>query len=170
VSAWWADEARRYGLAFDTHDDRYARTRDWLAVVDGLWREPAFTHRGSHYTVEDAIVAPKPVSKPRPTLYAGGESEAAKEMIASVCDAYVMHGDSVDRIRTRIQDMLARRDRLGLPPMRFGMAAYAIVRDSRREAEAELARITNVHASAAGYQNYRQWLENTQQEAAPSLA
>ena len=170
VSAWWADEARRYGLAFDTHDDRYVRTRDWLAVVDGLWREPMFTHRGSHYTVEDAIVAPKPVSKPRPTLYAGGESEAAKEMIASLCDAYVMHGDPVDRIRTRIEDMRARRDRLGLPPMRFGMAAYAIVRDSRREAEAELARVTDVHASAAGYENYRQWLGNTQQDVAPSLA
>ncbi|GGF42530.1 monooxygenase [Aliidongia dinghuensis] len=170
VSAWWADEARRYGLAFDTHDDRYARTRDWLAVVDGLWREPMFTHRGSHYTVEDAIVAPKPVSKPRPTLYAGGESEAAKEMIASLCDAYVMHGDPVDRIRTRIEDMRVRRDRLGLPAMRFGMAAYAIVRDSRREAEAELARVTDVHASAAGYENYRQWLGNTQQDVAPSLA
>lgn len=170
VSAWWADEARRYGLAFDTHDDRYARTRDWLAVVDGLWREPMFTHRGSHYTVEGAIVAPKPVSKPRPMLCAGGESEAAKEMIASLCDAYGMHGDPVDRIRTRIEDMRTRRDQLGLPPMRFGMAAYAIVRDSRRQAEAELARVTDVHASAAGYENYRQWLGNTQQDVAPSLA
>ena len=26
VSAWWKDEARRYGAAFDEHDDRYART------------------------------------------------------------------------------------------------------------------------------------------------
>ena len=40
VSAWWKDEARRYGAAFDEHDDRYARTREWLDVVDGAWREP----------------------------------------------------------------------------------------------------------------------------------
>jgi FMNH2-dependent dimethyl sulfone monooxygenase len=170
VSAWWADEARRYGMAFDNHDDRYARTRDWLTVVDGLWREPRFTYRGTHYAVEDAIVEPKPVARPRPTIYAGGESEAARDMIAAHCDAYVMHGDPVERIRARIDDMRDRRARRGLPPLRFGMAAYAIVRDSRREAEAELARITDVRSSAAGYENYQQWLGNTQQDAAPSMA
>ena len=170
VSAWWADEARRYGLSFDEHDDRYARTSDWLAVVDGLWREPRFTHRGTHYQVEDAILEPKPLARPRPVIYAGGESEAAKEMIARTCDAYVMHGDPVDRIKARIEDMSARRERLGLPPLRFGMAAYAIVRDSAREAAAELARITDVRTSAAGYDNYQQWLANTRQDAAPSLA
>src|ERR671932_1153299 len=26
VSAWWADEARMYGVHFEQHDDRYART------------------------------------------------------------------------------------------------------------------------------------------------
>jgi FMNH2-dependent dimethyl sulfone monooxygenase len=35
VSAWWKDEARRYGAAFDEHDDRYVRTREWLDVVSG---------------------------------------------------------------------------------------------------------------------------------------
>jgi len=170
VSAWWADEARRYGLPFDAHDDRYARTSDWLAVVDGMWCQPRFTHHGTHYRVEEAILEPKPLARPRPPIYAGGESEAAKEMIARTCDAYVMHGDPVDRIKARIDDMKARRDRLGLPPLKFGMAAYAIVRDSDREATAELARITDVQSSAAGYDNYRQWLANTQQEVAPSLA
>src|SRR6266849_6869489 len=27
VSSWWADEARKYGVAFEQHDDRYGRTR-----------------------------------------------------------------------------------------------------------------------------------------------
>jgi FMNH2-dependent dimethyl sulfone monooxygenase len=26
VSSWWADEARKYGVHFEQHDDRYART------------------------------------------------------------------------------------------------------------------------------------------------
>src|SRR5690349_18732237 len=33
VSSWWADEARKYGVQFDQHDDRYARTSEWLDVV-----------------------------------------------------------------------------------------------------------------------------------------
>src|SRR6266576_822391 len=42
VSSWWAEEAKQYGVEFDTHDARYARTAEWLAVVDGLWSEPRF--------------------------------------------------------------------------------------------------------------------------------
>src|SRR6185437_14246720 len=42
VSSWWSDEARRYGVQFDQHDDRYARTAEWLEVLDGAWHEPKF--------------------------------------------------------------------------------------------------------------------------------
>ncbi len=67
---------------------------------------------------------PKPISKPRPIIYAGGESEAAKELIAERCDAYAMHGDPPKRIREKVADMSARRERKGLPPMSYGVAAY----------------------------------------------
>lgn len=169
VSSWWKDEATQYGVHFDRHDERYARTDEWLAVVDGLWRQPRFSHQGRFYTIENAILEPKPVSRPRPMIYAGGESEAAKTMIAERCDAYVMHGDSPDRIAERVDDMRERRHRAGRPPLVFGAAGYAIVRDSDQEARAELARITDVQQSAAGYGNYRQWVANTQLEQRLSL-
>lgn len=163
VSSWWAEEARQYGLQFDGHDDRYARTSEWLHVVDGLWREPRFTFAGRLYRTEDAILAPKPVTKP--ILYAGGESEAAKALIAAQCDAYVMHGDEPDVIAAKIADMRARRERLGLGPMIYGMAAYAIVRDSAPEAAAEVARITDMGGSPPpGFANFDQWLSGTQLE------
>ena len=34
VSSWWATEAKKYGVQFDVHDDRYARTAEWLAIVE----------------------------------------------------------------------------------------------------------------------------------------
>jgi FMNH2-dependent dimethyl sulfone monooxygenase len=165
VSSWWADEARQYGLQFDQHDDRYARTTDWLTVVDGLWTQDRFTHAGRFYATEAAICAPKPVARPRPRVYAGGESEAAKAMIARHCDSYVMHGDPPEVIAAKVADMRARRDALGLPPMTFGMAGYAIVRDTEGEAQAELARITTLTGDPpAGYANFDQWLSGTQLE------
>lgn len=162
VSSWWADEARQYGLQFDQHDDRYARTREWLTVVDRLWRDRRTSFEGRYYTLDQAICEPKPVKKP--VVYAGGESEAAKTMIAEQCDAYVMHGDGVDAVAPKVADMAARRERIGKPPMTYGMAAYAIVRDSEREAQAELARITDVTELPAGYDNFDQWLSGTQLE------
>ena len=169
VSSWWADEARKYGVAFEQHDDRYARTAEWLAVLDGVWSQDQFSFSGNYYRVEETVLQPKPVSRPRPTIYAGGESEAAKELIARRCDAYLMHGDPPGKIRERIADVSARRARWGLPPMKFGVAGFVIVRNTEEDARAELRRITDVKQSAAGYQNYQQWLAGTQLEQRVSL-
>ncbi len=178
VSAWWKDEARRFGAAFDEHDDRYGRTREWLDVVDGAWREPAFSYHGKFYNHDDIVLEPKPAAKPgrpRPTIYAGGESEAAKTLIARQCDAYVMHGDPPERIAPKIADMRARREQasealgIDLPPMQFGVAAYTIVRDSESELREEIDRITNVTAGSPGYENYRDWIANTKLEQQVTL-
>ena len=170
VSSWWRDEARMYGVHFEQHDDRYARTSEWLDVLNGVWSGDHFSYTGKYYRVEDNILQPKPVRNPRPVLYAGGESEAAKNLIAEKCDAYVMHGDSPERVSAKIADMKERRDRLGLGPMQFGVAGYAIVRNTESEARQELARITDVKGSAAGYANFQQWLSGTQLESAISIA
>jgi FMNH2-dependent dimethyl sulfone monooxygenase len=169
VSSWWQDEAKKYGMHFEQHDDRYARTAEWLHVVDNLWKQDHFTFEGKFYKVTDSILQPKPLSRPRPFLYAGGESEAAKNLIASQCDGYVMHGDDPAAIGRRIQDLSERRERLGLPRMQFGVAAYSIVRNTEQEVMKELERITNVQGSAAGYKNYQQWLAGTQLENQVSL-
>jgi len=150
VSSWWADEAKKYGVHFEQHDDRYARTTEWLEIVERLWQQDHFSFSGKHYAVDDAIMQPKP-------------------MISRLCDAYVMHGDEPARVREKVNDMSERRDQLGLPPMKFGVAAYTIVRRTEEEARAELARITNVKQSAAGYENYQQWLAGTRLEQQVSL-
>ncbi len=169
VSSWWKNEANMYGVGFEQHDDRYARTSEWLDVVSNLWEQDHFSFNGRFYRTENTVLQPKPITRPRPTIYAGGESDAAKDLIAAKCDAYVMHGDPPARIGERIADMRRRREKLSLPPMTFGMAAYSIIRDSEAEAKQELARITDVKASSAGYKNYQEWLSGTQLEQRVSL-
>src|SRR6201997_4956379 len=39
VSSWWRDEATKYGIPFDEHDDRYARTSEWLDVLSNCWSQ-----------------------------------------------------------------------------------------------------------------------------------
>ena len=169
VSSWWKDEATKYGVHFEQHDDRYARTAEWLAVVDGVWKQDHFSYDGKYYQLTDNVLQPKPASRPRPVIYAGGESETAKNLIAKTCDAYVMHGDPPERVAEKIADMRRRREGFGLGPMIYGIAAYSIVRNTNAEAQAELARITDVKQSAAGYDNYQQWLSGTQLERRVSL-
>jgi FMNH2-dependent dimethyl sulfone monooxygenase len=169
VSSWWASEARMYGVPFDQHDARYARTSEWLDVVDGLWQRPVFSHHGSFYDVDGAILEPKPARKPRPTIYAGGESAVAKDLIARKCDAWLTHGDPPEVVGRKIDDLRTRREAHGLPPMTFGTAAYAVVRPTEEDARREVERITDVRQSARGYANYQEWIANTQLEQRVSL-
>ena len=167
VSSWWAGEAKKYGVQFDEHDDRYARTSEWLEVVDRLWKDDHFSLVGKYYNIEDSIMQPKPLKKP--VVYAGGESDKAKDMIARQCDAYVMHGDEPARVKVKIDDMEERRANLSLPSMIYGVAGYTFVRDSDAEVKKEVERITDVHQSAAGYDNYQDWLANTKLDSQVSL-
>ena len=169
VSSWWATEAKKYGVQFDQHDDRYARTSEWLDVVDGMWKEPVFSYEGKYYSVDEAVLEPKPVRRPRPVLYAGGESPAAKDLISRKCDAWLTHGDPPETVGAKVADMRERRERHGLPAMRFGAAGYAVVRPSEAEARREVERITDVQQSAKGFANYRDWIDNTQLEQRVSL-
>jgi dimethylsulfone monooxygenase len=86
-------------------------------------------------------------------------------MITTLCDAYVMHGDPVDAIIPKIADLEERRARVDQGPMQYGMAAFAIVRDSEAEARRELERITQLPPiPPKGFGNFDQWLSGTQLE------
>lgn len=186
VSSWWRDEALKYGIDFDEHDDRYARTGEWLDVLDGCWSAQHTSHQGRFYTVADNVLSPKPFpertysgasasvgSTGRPTLYAGGESETAKNLIAAKCDAYLMHGDDPRTIAAKVQDMRERRSRHpNLPPLIFGVTGYCIVRDSEAAANREVDRITappDPSVSPAGFANFEQWTSGSQLEKKLSL-
>jgi len=207
VSSWWKDEALKYGIPFDEHDDRYARTSEWLDVLDNCWSKQHTSFSGKYYTVDDNLLSPKPFPQrtysgiekvlkgtgfspsvtgiegkgalapegmsTRPTLYAGGESETAKNLIAAKCDAYLMHGDDPTTIAAKIADMKQRRAKHPhLPEMIFGVTGYCIVRDSEAEANAEVERITaqpDPTQSPAGFANFQQWITGSQLEKKISL-
>ncbi|WP_419882463.1 LLM class flavin-dependent oxidoreductase [Peribacillus sp. B-H-3] len=164
VSAWWEEEARQYGGIFTAHDERYDRTEEFIDVIKGLWKEDTFSYKGKYYDIKDAHLNPKPVQRPNPILYAGGESERGKQVITEKCDAYVMHGGTVEEISAKIRGMKERRAEAGKQPFSsFGLAAYVICRDSEEEAQEELKRITDVKESNA-YAGYNDFVNKSQLE------
>ncbi|HEY2508263.1 MAG TPA: LLM class flavin-dependent oxidoreductase [Streptosporangiaceae bacterium] len=167
VSSWWKDEAAQYGAPFDVHDARYARTEEWLEVVDRLLREDTVTHSGSLYELQGTVLEPKPSRLP--PVYMGGESPKAKEVIAAHADAYVMHGDAPEVIGGKIADLSARRAAAGGEPLMFGVAGYVICRDTDAEAQAEKDRILDVRASPEAYASYQDFVAGSQLESQVSL-
>ena len=164
VSSWWKDEATQYGVPFDVHDARYSRTDEWIEVFTRLMTEPTVTHHGALYDLEGCVLEPKPAAVP--TIYMGGESPRAKEVISQRGTAYVMHGDAPDVIESKIADMQARTAGKGF---RYGVSGYVIVRDTEEQAHAELARILDVKSSPEAYASYQDFLAGSQLESQVSL-
>ncbi len=163
VSSWWKDEASQYGAPFDVHDARYERTEEWLTVLHRLLTEDSVTHSGRLYDLQGCVMEPKPSALP--TVYMGGESPKAKEVIGRHGGAYVMHGDAPDVIAAKIADMDARSDN----DFSYGVSGYVIVRDTEQEAQAELARILDVRASPEAYASYQDFVAGSQLESQVSL-
>jgi dimethylsulfone monooxygenase len=167
VSSWWKDEAVQYGVPFDVHDARYARTQEWLDVVGRLLREDTASHSGPLYQLAGTVLEPKPSRLP--PVYMGGESPKAKDVIAAQADAYVMHGDAPEVIAAKVADLSARRAAAGGPPLTFGVSGYVICRDTQAEARAELDRILDVRSSPEAYASYQDFVEGSQLESRVSL-
>jgi FMNH2-dependent dimethyl sulfone monooxygenase len=167
VSSWWKDEAAQYGAPFDVHDARYARTEEWLEVVSRLLTEDTVRHAGPLYQLDSTVLEPKPARPP--AVYMGGESPKAKEVIAAHADAYVMHGDTPEVIAAKVADLGARRAATGRAPLEFGLSGFVICRDTEAEAQAELDRILDVHATADAYASYQDFVAGSQLESQVSV-
>ncbi len=167
VSSWWKDEAAQYGAPFDVHDARYDRTEEWLTVLNRLMVEDTVTHHGALYDLEGCVLEPKPAAPP--TVYMGGESPKAKDVISRHGTAYVMHGDAPDVIAGKVRDMEERRTQAGRPPFAYGVSGYVIVRDTEQQAQAELARILDVRSDPAAYASYQDFVAGSQLESQVSL-
>jgi alkanesulfonate monooxygenase SsuD/methylene tetrahydromethanopterin reductase-like flavin-dependent oxidoreductase (luciferase family) len=65
-----------------------------VRLILQMWSEPRTTFHGRYFHVEDAILEPKPVQKPRPpVMIAGGGEQMTLRAVARLADACNVGGD-----------------------------------------------------------------------------
>lgn len=130
-------EQRRFGDRLD-HDQRYARTDEFLSVVRGVWRGQPYDFEGTHYQVEGALTALPP--DPLPQLFFGGSSPAAGPVAARHADVYLTWGEPPAQVKEKIDWIRSLAEREGRE-VRFGVRLHTISRDSSAEAWATANRL-----------------------------
>jgi alkanesulfonate monooxygenase len=130
-------EQRRFG-DYLSHDERYARTGEFLDIVRGAWSGQPYDFEGLHYKVEGATVMSPP--DPLPTVYFGGSSPAARPVAARYVDVYLTWGEPPDAVAGKIAWMREQADQAGRK-LRFGIRLHTISRDTAKEAWAEADRM-----------------------------
>ncbi|KQP05828.1 MAG: LLM class flavin-dependent oxidoreductase [Methylobacterium sp.] len=138
VNAWNRAEFERAGLPFPAHDARYAYGAEWIGLVDRLMRGERVTHAGRHFRVEDYQLRPAGTFRTRPTIYLGGESEPARALAAERADVWFINGQPLDDVAALIADVAARP---APAPLRYGLSAFVIARETDAAAQIEHARL-----------------------------
>jgi alkanesulfonate monooxygenase len=129
-----AVEQQRFGDWHD-HDQRYARTDEFLTIVRGAWSGTPFDFDGNHYRVAGATVLAPP--DPLPQVYFGGSSPAALPVAARHADVYLTWGEPPAQVADKIAQVRALTDR----PLRFGIRLHTISRDTSEEAWREAGKL-----------------------------
>ncbi|GAA3881014.1 LLM class flavin-dependent oxidoreductase [Saccharothrix violaceirubra] len=129
-----AIEQRRFGDWLD-HDQRYARTDEFLRVVRSVWGGEPVDFTGEHYRIAGATLPAPP--DPIPPVYFGGSSDAALPVAARHADVYLTWGEPPADVAAKIARVRALTDR----PVRFGVRLHTISRDTSEEAWREAGRL-----------------------------
>jgi alkanesulfonate monooxygenase len=134
VNAWNRAEFEKTGLAFAEHDERYAYGREWISIVSRLLSGERLTHQGAYFHIDDCTLTPKDLFRERPRIYVGGESEPARALVADHGDTWFINGQPLSDVQALIADVRCR-PRQGAP-LRFGLSAFVIARETEEEAHA----------------------------------
>jgi probable F420-dependent oxidoreductase len=102
---WLREEFEALGVPWERRADR---TRDYLAVMRTLWCDEVSSYRGEFYTLPECLQNPKPVQKPHPPIFFGGESKPALRRVAELGHGWFGYNVRPDVL----EDLLSQLDAL----------------------------------------------------------
>ncbi|MGE2737029.1 LLM class F420-dependent oxidoreductase [Mycolicibacterium vaccae] len=87
-AGWYEHEWRAYGYGFPSAGVRLARLDEGVQIMSDAWREGVVSFDGTHYQVDGAIVAPKPLQRGGIPLWIAGGGEKKTLRIAAKYGQY----------------------------------------------------------------------------------
>lgn len=140
VSGWFRSEFDAIGEEWPEHDQRYARSEEFIHSLKGIWTQDNFSFDGQYYQFKDYTLKPKPVQKPHIEIFQGGSSRAARDMASRVSDWYFTNGNTPEELKKQIDD-IREKAKANQHQVKIGVNAFIIARDTEQQARAALQEI-----------------------------
>ncbi|TDB86908.1 LLM class F420-dependent oxidoreductase [Actinomadura sp. KC216] len=109
---WNREEMRNHGTDPRT---RGARLDEQLAAIKAIWTEDEAEFHGEHVDFDPIHLWPKPVRRPHPPIYVGGESPAALARVVRHGDGWLPRAATPPAEIRRVAGLFAERGRPGVP-------------------------------------------------------
>jgi FMNH2-dependent dimethyl sulfone monooxygenase len=138
TSGWHETEFGMFGAELLEHDQRYARSTEFIEVMQRAWTGDEVNYDGRFYQARGLRVEPRPIAPLE--IWQGGQSPAAIEMAAQHSDWMFLNGGPPEKISGIIEKVRARAAASGRR-VRFAVYAIPLCRNTDAEAKAEIAKM-----------------------------
>ncbi|HVJ54287.1 MAG TPA: LLM class flavin-dependent oxidoreductase [Aliidongia sp.] len=119
---------------FLSHDERYARTDEYVEVLRRIWtNDKPIDHEGKYYRFKAGFSEIKTVQKPHIPIYFGGQSEAATRVAGKHADIYALWGETHEQVRETVSRIRAEAAKHGRQ-VRFSVSFRPILADTEEGA------------------------------------
>ncbi len=108
---WYREEFEALGRSFER---RGAYANEGLAILKALWTETEASFTGEFFQFTETRMGPKPIQRPHPPIYIGGNSPAAIRRTARFGDAwhpYKLTPAALAELRPSLETALAEQGR-----------------------------------------------------------
>ena len=114
-AGFFEEEYRQYGWEFPPLPaTRIRQLEEAVELILRLWTEPRTSFRGRYFHVEDALLEPKPVQKPRPPVMIAGSGERMTlRVVARLADACNFVAGDVAQMRQKLTVLRGHCDAVG---------------------------------------------------------
>jgi probable F420-dependent oxidoreductase len=133
---WNKEEMRNHGTDPRT---RGALLNEQIEALKAIWTRDEAEFHGKHVDFDPIFAWPKPVQKPHPPIYVGGESPAALNRLVAHGDGWLPRAGTDPAELRRVREWLAEQGRPDVPFTIFGVGRRA---DLAGYAEAGVDRVT----------------------------
>ena len=115
---WMREEFQALGLP--PFEERGAVTDEYIRAFKVLWTEDDPSFDGKYISFDDISFLPKPVQKPHPPIWVGGESRPALRRTAELADGWYPLGSNPTFPMGTPEQLKAGLERLAQYAQRFG--------------------------------------------------
>src|SRR3954452_9221574 len=167
-AAWYEREHKGLGVPFPSTKERFERLEETLPICLQMWSDDNGPYHGTHYTLDETLCSPQPISRPHPRILIGGSGERKTlRMVAQYADAcnIIAPADDIahkiDVLRRHCDDLGRDPNEIEVSAMYRDIAPGASVDDVVRGAEKLAALGVSTLVTGAMGDHPAGWLEST---------
>jgi probable F420-dependent oxidoreductase len=147
-AGWFQKEYRAYGIPFPPIGERIAQLDEGVEIIRRMWTQEWPSFRGRYYAVDGALCDPRPVQRPHPPIWIGGEGDRVHRVAARAADGVNVRWWGPERIAARAAFLEGACREFGRDPagLRRSVTALLVVDRDADRAAAVRARFASIPA------------------------